>query len=323
VKNFIHKRDEVQEQDQKNDFLSDYSARDAKWDYWRDRTQSFEQIYHDGDYTKLASRLNNCSSLLGFSWQTDKETGESRIKLRNAMFCRVRHCPVCQWRRSVRNVARFMSKIPDLETLYPKHRWLFLTLTVPNCKFEDLRETVAAMNKGWKRLIERKGFPATGWIKTVEVTKEQNRPGYAHPHFHCLLMVSPSYFSHGYIKQAEWLAIWRDAMRMPEIQSVDIRVIKPKGEGDSALHSAVLETLKYGVKVEDGLSDPDFLFCLTDQLRKMRFLASGGVLKDLLKDDLSNKEMITGDELTDEEPAEEEAGLFFGWQRQIRRYRKR
>jgi len=219
----------------------------------------------------------------------------------------------------MKNLSRFNAKLPEIQASFQKHRWLFLTLTVPNCRYEDLRETVKVMNKGWARLIERKDWPATGWIRTTEVTNEANadkglkRAGYAHPHFHVLMMVPPSYFSHGYISQARWLELWQESMRNPEIGQVNIKAIKP---GDN-LREAVQETLKYSLKVEDALSDPDFLYCMTEQLHKMRFIASGGVLKDLLKEQMTDAEMIEGDQ---PDGAEIQGQLTFDYNRKAGKY---
>ncbi|MBE3060804.1 protein rep, partial [Klebsiella pneumoniae] len=45
---------------------------------------------------------------------TLKETGETRLRLREAHFCRVRHCPVCQWGRSLMWPARFYPSPPRI-----------------------------------------------------------------------------------------------------------------------------------------------------------------------------------------------------------------
>jgi hypothetical protein len=67
--------------------------------------------------------------------------------------------------------------------------------------------------------------------------------------------------------------------------------VKPKkGQADAAapdeaaaLRQAVVETLKYAVKPEDMAADPQWFFELTRQTHKLRFVASGGSLKDVLK----------------------------------------
>lgn len=302
--------------DGQSKFLSDYSERDKKWDSKRTQVCDVEELYETrNEHIKLAKRMHSCSDFLSFGWSDNTQTGESRLKLTTAQFCHVRHCPVCQWRRSMRNIARFEAKLPDIQTQYPTHRFLFLTLTVPNPRFEDLRTKLAEMNKGWDRLIKRKEFPATGWIRTTEVTNEQVRKGFAHPHFHVLMMVPPRYFKKDYVSQARWLELWRECMRDDSITQVDIRAVKPGAD----LSKAVRETLKYSMKVEDGLLDPDFLFCLTTQLHKTRFLASGGVFKDILKEEMSDKEMIEGDELN-EDVEENKPSLSFQYKYAVRRY---
>lgn len=300
--------------------LDQYSERDAKWNKHRSNTQTLGKHYEaEYRFQSLGRRMASCSTVLGFAHQADQQTGEISYKLRSAMFCHVRHCPVCQWRRSLRNTARFFSAIPTLAERFPTHRWLFLTLTVKNCKYDELRDTIKAMNAAWKRLIERKDWPAEGWLRSVEVTRNADDHT-AHPHFHALLMVPASYFSRGYVKHEEWVKRWRDALRADYEPVLDVRAVKSKQDGQT-LQAAVVETLKYATKAEDSLTDPEWLYVITEQLHKLRFLASGGVLKGVLKEDFSDKEMIAGDE-----PMEDDAGdtqTFFNWNPKVRKYVKK
>lgn len=300
--------------------LAAYSPRDAKWDHHRANAQAIGQHYdQEQRFARLGERIAGCSTALGFAWHDDHDTGESRLKLRTASFCCVRHCPVCQWRRSLRNTARFFSAIPALQAQFPTHRWIFLTLTVRNCEPDQLRDTITAMNTGWKRLIQRKDWPALGWCRTVEVTRN-DEDGSAHPHFHALLMVPAGYFTgRNYITQAEWSARWRQAMRLDYDPVVDVRAVKSKKDGQT-LQAAVVETLKYATKAEDSLNDPEWLYAITEQLHKLRFIATGGALKDLLKDDMTNAEMIAGDESTS---TASEPSMWFGWQPATRKYHRK
>jgi plasmid rolling circle replication initiator protein Rep len=301
--------------------LSDRSPRDAKWDTHRGNAQSIGHHYDKAErFARLGERIAECSTALGFAERIDTDTGESRLKLRAATFCHVRHCPVCQWRRSLRNTARFFAAIPALQAKFPSHRWLFLTLTVRNCEPDQLRETIKGMNAGWKRLIERKDWPALGWAKATEITRNE-ADGSAHPHFHVMLMVPPSYFSgKGYVKQCEWAERWQHAMRLNYLPVVDVRAVKSKKEGQT-LQAAIVETLKYATKAEDSIRDEEWLYTITEQLHKLRFIATGGALKSLLKDDMTNAEMIAGEdpaESTDAEPS-----MWFGWKPSTRHYVKR
>ena len=61
-----------------------------------------------------------------------------------------------------------------------------------------------------EKLTKRKEFALVdGWIRTTEVTRDKERPNeYAHPHFHVILMVKPSYFAKGYVKHMDWVRAW-------------------------------------------------------------------------------------------------------------------
>jgi hypothetical protein len=217
-------------------------------------------------------------------------------------------------------LARFLSSLPAILKDYPKARWLFLTLTVKNCDITELGDTITAMNASWKRLLKRKEFaPVTGWIRTTEVTRGKDNT--AHPHFHALLMVPPSWFSIHYVTQARWVAIWRDCAKLDYDPILDIRTVKAKG-GKTDIHSAASETLKYAVKPSDMIDNPEWFLELTRQLHKRRFIATGGVLKDVLKiDQESNQDLIT---VGEEEPAtaDNEPRLAFAWKKTERQYKR-
>lgn len=301
-------------------YLTDYSPKDAPWDIHRAQAQQVEGLYQGTVFDSLAGRIRGCSGYLGFAWEVDQETGEMRLKLRAAEFCRVRHCPVCQWRRSLMWQARFLKALPAIEQAYPTARWLFLTLTVRNMPITELRASIQEMNKAWNRLRLRREFAGNvqGWIRTTEVTKGQD--GLAHPHFHCLLMVRPSYFGKCYVKHERWVELWQECARLDYRPSVDIRVVRPKlGSTDSPLRAAIAETLKYAVKPED-LLDRDWLIELTRQVHKLRFIASGGALKDILRETEESDEDLM---LLDEDGEASDPSIYFDWRRDVKRYIKR
>ena len=214
-------------------------------------------------------------------------------------------------------------------TEHPKARWLFLTLTVRNCPITELGETLTAMNAAWQRLKDRKEFrPVLGWVRTTEVTR--GKDGSAHPHFHALLMVPPSMFAKNYVKQARWVELWQEAMRLDYAPVVDVRAVKSKApkEGQTeaeaaaaALQNAVAETLKYSVKPSDMTDDPAWFLEMTKQVHKRRFVATGGALKDVLRVEEETDEDLT---LADGPAPIEDDGsrLAFNWRSDERRYRR-
>lgn len=306
-------------------YLSDISERDKPWDSHRSSTSVVQKLYNGIGYERYAERLEQCSRLLGFQLAQIEDSSEQRLKLAVASFCRVRLCPVCQWRRRKLWLARFLSAVPKLLEDYPKARYLFLTLTVKNCQVTDLRATLQQMNKAWERLSKRKSFPAIGWIKSVEVTRNPNTSE-AHPHFHVLMVVNPGYFkTPNYLKQSEWRALWRAALRADYDPVVNIKTVKARSKSTQSSDSVaqdvaagLLETLKYGVKESDLVSDQDWLKEITNQLHKTRAVAIGGILRDYLREE-EPEDLITEDP---DAPSESDASIFFGWREQVQRYGK-
>jgi plasmid rolling circle replication initiator protein Rep len=313
------------------DGLTDYSVKDAPWDVHRGESDDVGGIYATAvEFERYAARMADCGGVLRFGWVTTPATGETALRLREAHFCRVRNCPVCQWRRSLMWQARFYQSLPKIIEEQPKARWLFLTLTVRNCPIGELAETLTAMNAGWKRLIERREFrPVLGWVRTTEVTRGQD--GSAHPHFHALVMVPPSWFrGQTYVKQARWVELWADCMRLDYVPVVDVRAVKaiPPEAGQTsldamgqALQRAIAETLKYSVKPSDMTADADWFLELTRQTHKRRFVATGGALKNVLRvDEETDADFVMADGQAEGE--DDGSRLAFNWRETERRYRR-
>lgn len=292
--------------------LSELSPKDKPWDKHRAFADRVEGFYEGSEFADYGTRIHYCSELLQFGLAL-QDDDSLKLKLRSARFCRVRHCPVCQWRRSLMWKAKAYKVLPKIVEQYPKHRWLFLTLTMKNAPVTELRETLKQMNRGFQRLVQLKVFPAEGWLRSTEVTR--GRDGGAHPHFHCLLLVPRSYFGKKYIKQADWVAMWRKAMRLDYNPILDVQAVK---EGNKPME-LVPELLKYCTKESDLVADREWFLELTRQMKKMRAIATGGVLKEYLKELEEEPEDLIGKD--DELDPVDEASLYFGWQRRDLIYR--
>lgn len=293
--------------------LSDLSPRDKPWDKHRSFADAVEALYRGSEFQDYSDRVHFCSEFLRFGLVPDDDE-TLKLKLRAARFCRVRHCPVCQWRRSLMWKAKAYKVIPRIVEQYPKHRWLFLTLTQKNVPVGELRQTLTDMNRAFQRLSQLKAFPAVGWLRSTEVTK--GRDGKAHPHFHCLLMVAPGYFNgKNYIKQAGWVEMWRKSLRLDYNPVLDVQAVK---QGDTPME-LIPELLKYCTKESDLVSDREWFLELTRQTKKMRLIATGGVLKEYLKELENEPEDLIGE--SDQPEGEGEASLCFGWGRREKKYR--
>ncbi len=313
-------------------YLAQLSPRDKRFDERRSEAARFEALYRMTAYDTYPDRIRQCSSWLDFALQVD-DTGLCNLKLQAAHFCRVRLCPMCQWRRSVMWQAKALQTIPKVIEAYPKSRFIFLTLTVKNCELDELRNTLASMHDAWRKLVKRKEFTTVqGWVRSVEVTRAADDT--AHPHYHALLMVTPGYFSNNYVSQKRWSEVWQDCLGVGYTPIVDVRSVRPGkrekvGEDSVVMSAAICETFKYSVKpseclVDDSrrkLSNSEWLSGLTSQLYKTRAIATGGVLKQYLKElEQEPEDLIHADENGLTTVDEESPRLAFGWRERTKRY---
>jgi plasmid rolling circle replication initiator protein Rep len=270
-----------------------HNGKERPWRVKKMRSNALAYSFERLGQMKKAARIWNCGSVLTFS--VNKETGEQR--LHDANFCRERLCPMCSWRRSLKvfhEVSRVMSKAQaDNPELVP----LFLTLTLRNVPGDKLSETLDTVFSGWKRLG---GNPGTrfrrivpGWFRALEVTYNAKSDTF-HPHIHAILFVHQDYFkrsSKDYTTTAEWVQMWRRALRLDYDPVCNIQRVK----GQKALS----EVSKYTVKDTDYIrKDPKLTDKLVDTLsgalKGRRLYAFGGVLKDVAKT-LDAVEPDTGD----------------------------
>lgn len=255
-------------------------------------------VYDQVD-VKKAERLRDCATQLIYSVQTN-----GRKRLTSANFCRVRLCPTCQWRRTLKTFSQMSRIMAAVEADKPR-AYLMLTLTVRNCSPDQLNDQLNQMSTAFNKLIQYKRFKSAvqGWYRGTEITHNLTQNTY-HPHFHLVLAVNPSYFhdSKKYIPQKEWVQLWKKAMRLDYDPNVDVRRVKGNDP------KAVSEIAKYAVKDTDYLIPDDWdltveTVALLDQvLNKRRFIGFGGIFKDWHKklnlDDPDDGDLVH----TDNEP---------------------
>lgn len=311
-------------------FLSDLSPVDKPWDKAKKQNRQVQSLYAQAsEFDRYAQRMNECGGYLDFANEVNAETGEVKYKLRKARFCRVRYCPVCQWRRSLFWIAKFHQALPAIMEEFPKGRFLYLVLTVKNCPTADLRNMLREMNDAWRRMRTRPVFKhVLGWVRTTEVTR--GKDGSAHPHFNVLLFMHPSYFAgQNYLSQDKWAAIWKSCARLDYDPMVWISATKkkrkrgaPANEENDLEGSAIggaKEVMKYSVKPADMVKDPEWFFELTRQTHHLRFLAAGGCFKDAFKQDVTEEDMIQIGEDVQPSEAEQELSRFL-WSDEVKRY---
>ena len=121
------------------------------------RGKKLESLELASSYKRLGSnkyyRVQDCSNFL--EWKYYLETEEKRLARAN--FCKVRLCPMCSWRRSLKVFGQ-VSRVMDHVEEHYNYRYIFLTLTVRNCYGEDLKDTLDLMTKAFNKMNQRKAF---------------------------------------------------------------------------------------------------------------------------------------------------------------------
>lgn len=292
-------------------------------------------------YLDKAERLAHCAAWAEFERLPD---GQS-LRLHDASFCRVRLCPMCQWRRSLKLGAQVRRVVERANADHIKEagapwRWLMVTFTVKNIPGPQLGAEIDRLHKAVNNLAKSSRWRAAvrGWLRATEVTHNTDKKSSSydtyHPHIHMLLCVPSSYFSgKGYIRQKEWATLWQHYAGTDYTPLVDVRTVKaPTGEnvGDlpadqqaAAMGKACAEVSKYAAKPADYItpSDPELslrtVALLDKMLNRRRMTSWGGVLKDIAKalqlDDPEEGDLVHIDEETSTDQTAEELAEYVAY----------
>lgn len=253
----------------------DERGRERPWHVYKLQAGYISAAYADIDGGK-ARRVADCAAGLLFG-----RDEHGRLRLQQAQFCRVRLCPICVWRRSLKAHAHMMRVLAAAEPLGLSYQ--MVTLTVRNCRAADLSATLDSLCRGLHNLTKRAAIRRAwaGWYRGIEVTHNMADDTY-HPHIHILVAVRRSYYhSAAYVSQRTLTALWRECCGLDYDPVVDMR----RCYNDSV--HVVSEIAKYSTKYSDIVCYDDWditvdtLRVLDAALAKRRLAAYGGVLKQL------------------------------------------
>lgn len=225
--------------------------------------------------------------------------------------CRSRHCQNCQrikafvWQEKMKEI------FPDLIANYPNHKYLFITFTVKNPKIKNLRLVLLCMTRAYAKMFQRKAFKKwfAGDIRATEITRGNSGSDEAHPHFHALICVHPTYFKGAnYMSADVWGKAWGECLASEFAKEgleynaadypkgfprVDIRLAKSADRKTDITNKNITEhgeqvinyVLKYSVKGSDLLKNgkADAWFWEFDkQVKGIRMIAASGDIKKSL-----------------------------------------
>lgn len=269
-----------------------------------------EEIYLRGSSVSpnTVEKFQTCASFMGFlhgieQYPESASFGEEKKVMVHGFFCGNRFCPICSKNKARKDAIRLSTMVKSLETIEEQRkankvmpvcyntlynqRFIFVTLTVPNCKGSELYDVLTNMNNAFNRLIKLKLFDGkfNGYVKKVEVTYNSNKRSKSfdtyHPHFHILFAVDKDYFTNPrkYISHSKWLDKWKQVTKDPTISQVNVKSV-PNGRAEES----IMELSKYIAKDSDYLYSADVFQTFYNSLKGRRMMTYGGVFGDLLKE---------------------------------------
>lgn len=298
------------------------NGRDRPWRAYKMANELLSMAYETINPSK-AERLKWCCKTI--EADVKKDTGEL-VRVVGFSSCRVRLCPLCSWRRSLKNfwnttaIVKWLQANEDRPEV-GRFSYIFVTLTVKNCRGDALSGSIDDLFAAVKRLYERKEIKKAwlGMVRNLEVTHNVNIKSKDydtfHPHFHMIAAVRPSYFtSRDYISQKRLQELWKKCLRVEYDPVVDIRRVKsrssPEGENASGCDAAkaVAECSKYAAKAADYIIPDDWgltvetVRLLDAALDRRRLINYSGIFREvnqLLKlDDCEDGDLVfVGDDL--------------------------
>lgn len=233
---------------------------------------------------RMRELMTGCGSYLEFIATIDKE----KKKLVQAHFCKNRFCPLCAWRKA-RKDSMMLSIMMQAIAEEKQYQFIFMTLTTPNVKAERLNDEIDLFNHALSKMFRRKKVQIAikGYVRKLEITYNKEREDY-NPHFHLILAVNKSYFTDKdyYIKQSEWLDLWREVTGKTginpdgtdEITQLDIRKVKGFQQ-----EKAVQEVAKYSAKDFEMTESQEVFDTFYHAMKGRQLITFNGVFKEYKK----------------------------------------
>lgn len=197
--------------------------------------------------------------------------------------CGNRWCLRCMQRKALSDALEIYTLANYLYT-EKNYRFLFITLTAPNCSGDDLRDTISQFNKGIDRLFKREPYRSDfkAWITKVETTYNVKRKDY-HPHLHVLVAVDKRYLkdSDRFVSNDRLRKDWREVFGDDTITQVDIK--QASGRTKKKRMKSVLELAKYTAKPSHYLRDQKVFDTFFDAMKNRQALRFCGGFSELHK----------------------------------------
>lgn len=213
----------------------------------------------------------------------DHEDGGKSVKKWSS--CNRRWCPVCAWRKSKMRYLAVLRNLPGILAANKGSRFAMWTFTVRNCRVDELSQVTSLMAAAFRRLTLRPSFPITGYVRALEITFP--REGEAHPHYH--VVVSRDRLGR-FPSHADLVAAWRECLRIDYDPIVEAHMVRVDKSGCESVLKALSQVLKYSIKPMNELPYATWAIPAVAALKGVRFVASGGIFKELFAEEENKPE---------------------------------
>ena len=272
----------------------------------------YHRLMTEDKTLSLENKINNIADCN--SWMLLDVYHNQKIKdFKKTNLCKDKFCNNCKKVKQASRMARF---VPQIEKIQQCNRLFLLTLTVPNCNGDNLRETIKKIFKGFTKLnrylngnlkIKNLDFDYLGYsgaLRSLEVTF--NGDSY-HPHIHAVIsfdkehnftknIINTYSYSYGELKrsfsefevliQKIWFLLMND-------QRVNLKAIESLEEGysctlDDIDETSYYEVFKYMTKAtdeSDNILTYDNFKTLYYALHRVRQIQGYGLFYNFTDDD--------------------------------------
>jgi len=172
------------------------------WDHLKARNLEFATRLSSCN-SRWAERAEKCCDNLKF-----KECINGYLVFKSAFFCRVRGCPLCEWRKS-RKIAKLIAAAVSRHGVKRSDEWQQLTLCIDPVPVVALEKTLDEFRDGFGRLSQLKAWRFKGGFQFLQFQWIGDEVRIS---IHFLGLTSLT-GGRNYVSKKKWTNLWRQSLR--------------------------------------------------------------------------------------------------------------
>jgi hypothetical protein len=181
------------------------------WDDLKKRNLAFAERLSSFD-PKLAQRVEECADIVKF-----KECANGFLAFKSARFCRVRGCPMCEWRRS-RRIAKLVARAVEKLEIKPNDKWQQLGVSIHPIPVSELSRGLDDLCNGFSRLSQLKAWRIQGGFRFIQLQWMEDM---VQPSIQFLGLFPARMMGKNYISKDKWTKLWVQSVRHESVPEAD------------------------------------------------------------------------------------------------------